>query len=326
VFASYGHDHYYLPRGVSDPETEVLSFPRTLAPMLASSGSLPKADDEFAYEFKWDGIRAIVFLENGRVRIQSRTLRDMTLEYPELEQLGYATRQSRLVLDGELICIGADGRPCFERIQSRIGRGKPLAIAFRQKAAPATLMVFDLLFQDGTDLRPASYSERRKRLDDLGLSGSCFQTPQAYVGGGAAVLQTARDHQLEGVICKRLGSRYRCGKRTDEWLKVKNRQTATFTIGGWVHDRDGRMEALLVGTPKWDGSLEFVSRVELGRFGQIMPLLESLRRKESPFGFDLETRRARYVRPVLKAEFAFLYRTRSGWLREGCFKRLLAPA
>jgi ATP-dependent DNA ligase len=111
----------------------------------ATGGALPANDSDFAFEFKWDGIRAVVFLDRGRLHVQSRSLRNMTAEYPELAELGKQTNDRRLILDAELICIGDDGRPDFEAIQSRIGRGNPMAIQHRQCLAPATLMIFDAL-------------------------------------------------------------------------------------------------------------------------------------------------------------------------------------
>jgi bifunctional non-homologous end joining protein LigD len=124
-------------------------------------------------------------------------------------------------------------------------------------------MIFDILQLDGEDLTPAPYIERRKILTSLRLSGSHWRATHAY-GNGAELFETARQHVLEGVVCKRLTSPYRPGERCASWIKVKNRQAALFTIVGWIGDQNGRIEALLVGETVPDGTLTFLTAVVEG--------------------------------------------------------------
>jgi bifunctional non-homologous end joining protein LigD len=222
-------------------------LPTVIEPMLATSGTLPPPGAPFSTEFKWDGMRALVFLDRGHLRVQSRNLKDFTAHYPELQALADATKRQRLVLDGELICVGDDGRPCFETLQTRIRRSARHGHAARAAAAPATYMIFDVLYADGYSVIAEPYRVRRNPLEGLTLTGPSWQTPAAYTGDPAKIQVVSREHGLEGVVCKRLDSVYVPGKPSREWVKVKNVQRGKFVIGGWIDAGDGSIEALLVG-------------------------------------------------------------------------------
>ncbi|HYG74201.1 MAG TPA: non-homologous end-joining DNA ligase [Planctomycetota bacterium] len=292
----------------------------TFAPMLLSPASkLPPHG--YAFEFKWDGFRALVGLNRGRLSIHSRTLRDMTADFPEIEALAAQARKHRLVLDGELVCLGDDGRPCFERIQQKLRRGHraPHAAAF---------MAFDILQQGGRDLTACPYSERRMRLDDLGLRGSHWQTP-AFSENGAAMLKISRQHALEGIVAKRMNSAYRPGQRGRDWLKIKNFKESAFLICGWLPADQKREhgQSLILGHQDNDGALHYAGTVEYGfSHGTVRSIKKALAGQVvtvPPFGARFKLNGATYCEPLLSTLIRYLEWTSSGTLRHASFRSLL---
>lgn len=307
-------------------------FPTLIDPMKATPGEhLPLDDSNWAYELKWDGIRAVAFIGAGGVegvRLQSRSLRDITPQYPELAGLSGSTP---LVLDGEVVAFNDQGKPSFERLQSRINLASPRDVARKGAEVPVVYMAFDLLHLDGQDLMSLPYTERRSRLESLGLGGPHLQTPRHHVGDGAALLAATRDQGLEGLVAKRLDSAYLPGRRSSSWIKVKNFLRQEMVVGGWLAgegNRSGRLGALLVGHYD-DGRLRYAGRVgtgfndaELARLGQ---RLAPLTRDAMPFAADppvppLVRRRGQWVAPELVVEVAFREWTAAGTLRAPSYK------
>ncbi len=237
--------------------------PVLVRPMLAVAGPLPPppgAEGEWAYELKWDGVRAVAYVRGGAVpgplQLLSRTDRDMTSRYPELAPLAGAGGGRPMVLDGEIVAL-LDGRPSFSRLQQRmqIRHPAPELVA----AVPAIYLIFDVLHHDGRSLLTTPYAERRRLLDELGLVGPTWQTPPAWFGGGADVLAASREQGLEGVIAKRNTSTYRPGTRSRDWIKTKNIRMQTVVIGGWTAGqgrRAGGIGSLLIGIPDPPGTAD----------------------------------------------------------------------
>src|SRR4051794_25404850 len=197
-----------------------LSWP--VAPMRATLGQLPADDTGWAYEIKWDGYRTLAFVVDGRVRLQSSNLHDVTARYPELQPLAGALGGQRVILDGELVVLDERGRPRFELIQRKE--------ADRLEAA---FFVFDVLAVDGHDTVGLGYEERRRVLRGLRDDGPNWQVPAHRAGDGRALLDATLTQGLEGVMAKRLGTTYRPGARSKDWRKVKNRRRADVVIGGY---------------------------------------------------------------------------------------------
>jgi bifunctional non-homologous end joining protein LigD len=270
-----------------DPDREPM--PERIEPMLARTGSLPTDDGKWAYEIKWDGVRAIAYAQGGRLRLASRNGRDITPRYPELRDLGRALAAREAILDGEVVAFGEDGRPSFQRLQRRMHLVSDHAVRRLAASEPVAYMVFDLLWLDGHSLLGLRYDERREQLLSLGLEGAAWRTPAHHLGDGAAVLEASRAQGLEGIIAKRRDSTYSPGRRSPAWVKVKNFRRIDVVIGGWVPGegrRGGRIGALLVGFYE-EGELRYAGRVgsgfteaELDRVGR---LLEPLERRDSPF-------------------------------------------
>src|SRR5919199_268098 len=148
--------------------------------MLARLGELPRDEDRHAFEVKWDGIRAIVYSEPGRLRIEGRSLTDVTAQYPELRPMNRALGSRSAIVDGEIVALDERGRPSFARLQQRMHLTGESRIKRRAKEIPATYMAFDLLYLDGHSLMGLAYEERRARLDELELDGPQWRTPPAH--------------------------------------------------------------------------------------------------------------------------------------------------
>lgn len=314
-----------------DPEAEPM--PETLVPMLARPGRLPAAReaDRWAYELKWDGVRALVFSEPGRLRLQSRNGRDITASYPELRPLNRALSHHRAILDGEIVAFDEDGRPSFSRLQQRMHLTAESQVRRRAAETPVVLVLFDLLWLDGHPLMGLPYDERRERLEALELRGAAWQTPAAHHGDGAALLEATAAQGLEGLVAKRRDSIYDPGRRTGAWIKVKNVNRQEVVIAGWLPGegrRASRIGALLVGVHDEEGGpLRYAGRVGTGFSDRVLAdladRLQPLRSDRNPFG-RAGPRGAIWVRPELLAEVEFSEWTPDGLLRHPSFKGLRA--
>ena len=307
-------------------------LPALIRPMLAVlSERLPRDQQAYGYEFKWDGVRAMVYVDGGRPRALSRNDRDVTASYPELRDLAESLGSRTVVLDGEIVALDAQGRPSFETLQARMHVTNAAQVRRLVTQVPATYLVFDVLYLDGASLLDTPYVERRRLLESLQLSGPSWQTPPHFESDGDAVLAASKAQGLEGVLAKRLDSRYYAGKRSDSWLKVKNLRTQEVVIGGWKPGegrRAGAIGSLLLGVPGSDG-LAYVGHVGTGFTDKMLRDLEAdlapLTRDESPFATTVpreHARDARWVQPVIVGEVAFGEWTREGRLRHPAWRGL----
>lgn len=182
--------------------------------MLASSGAVRGIADEWSFEPKFDGWRCLVYVEDLRVRAVTRNGHDITAKVPEIAGMADATGGRSLVLDGEL--IAHDGSPgSFYRILGRMAHGRPRTVGQR-----LSFVAFDVLYRDG-DVTAKPYTERRAMLEELDLTGAAWCTTPAYVGLGAELFAACTNLGLEGLVAKRLTSRYEQGKRSSAWVKAK---------------------------------------------------------------------------------------------------------
>ena len=312
-----------------DPEREPM--PDRLAPMAAQlAKGLPRDEQNYGFEFKWDGIRAVVYSQGGTLKIQSRNLEDVTRRYPELRPLSEALGSHEVVLDGELVALDAKGRPSFEQLQQRMGLNSDTEIRRKAREVPVFYMVFDLLYLDGRPLLKQPYRERRARLEELRLSGAAWQTPAYERGGGQVMLEASERGGLEGVMAKRLDSAYEPGRRSPAWLKVKNHRRQELVIAGWLEGqgkRAGLPGALLTGYYDEDGRFIYAGKVGTGftekMLEELRRKLERLARSGSPFeGGEKPPPKAHFVEPKLVAEFEFSEWTKAGQLRAPAFKGL----
>ena len=311
----------------ADPTREPM--PERLVPMLAKLGDLPTAGERHGFEIKWDGIRAITYYEPGRFRLESRNLNDITAQYPELRRLGRQLGSRDTVLDGEIVAFDERGRPSFERLQQRMHLTRDAEIRRRAEAVPVKYMLFDVLYLEGHSVMSRSYEERRELLESMGLEGPAWQTPRYHRGQGAALLDASAQQGLEGVVAKRLDSRYAAGQRSSSWIKVKNKQRTKLVIGGWLpeKDRPDRLGALLVGYYDPEDRFRFAGRAGTGwdakERARLERLLKDLARERSPFEGKRPPRGARHVEPRLVAEIEFTEWTNEQILRHPSYKGLV---
>jgi bifunctional non-homologous end joining protein LigD len=288
---------------------------------------LPADDDRWGYEFKWDGVRAIAYGSGAAVRVMSRNDKDITGTYPELTGLaGMVDRP--VVLDGEIVAL-RDGRPDFGLLQSRMHVRRPSERLLR--SVPVGYYVFDVLCLDGRPLLDQPYTGRRAVLEKLALSGDHVQTPPWFRGGGAQVLAVSLANGLEGVIAKRLESRYHPGRRSGDWLKIKNVRHQEVVVGGWKAGggrRTGLIGSLLLGTYT-DRGLKYAGHVGTGfteaMLRDLADRLEPLARESSPFDTEVpreHARHAHWVEPELVGEVSYTERTAEGRLRHPSWRGL----
>ena len=298
-------------------------MPRHLAPMLARAGELPEHEQRWAYEVKWDGVRALAYCRPGEFVLESRNRIDITEKYPELEGVRDALGSHSAVLDGEIVALDASGRPSFAALQQRMQLSSRAQAERRMKDTPVHYMIFDLLWLDGHPLMAAPYSERRARLAELALSGGCWQTPEHLVGHGRELLAAAAEHGLEGLLAKRLDSTYVPGARSSSWIKVKLQGSQEFVVAGWLPGKGRRRErigALLLGVYERGRVLRYVGRVGSGfserELERLAHSLAPLQRERSPFSAGgAPPREAVFCEPALVAEVSFSEWTSDGRLR-----------
>ena len=303
--------------------------PAFIQPMLAKlSATFPRDDDAWAFEMKWDGIRAVVSVSGGKARVFSRNQIERTREYPELQGLGEQLKHHDAVLDGEIVAFDENGRPTFEAWQRRGGYEEGRHVT-PDRQVPIAYIIFDVLFLDGQSVQSLPYTERRSLLEELQLQGDHWMVPPHSVGAGAHMLQTSREQGFEGVVAKRLASRYEPGKRTGAWTKVKNNMRQEFVIGGWIPGegrRSGRIGAVVVGY--WDdGKLISAGSVGTGftdrMLDELADLLKPLTATQCPFAAGEIPRGSRYVEPNLVCEVQFAeWTSATGQLRHPSFKGL----
>jgi bifunctional non-homologous end joining protein LigD len=303
-----------------DPERAPM--PERVVPMLARSGPMPSDEERWGFEIKWDGIRAIVYSLPGRLRIQGRKLNDITAQWPELRRMNRALHEHEAVLDGEVVAFDEQGKPSFARLQRRMHLSGDSQIARASKSVPATFVAFDLLYLDGHSLFELPYVERRERLEELDLNGSHWRTPPSYLGEGGPLLEASKQQGLEGIVAKRLDSPYLPGQRSSCWIKVKNKQRAELTVGGYLPG-ERKVGAVLLGRED-DGALRYAGRAGSGlKESDVEDLLARTRPREtSPF--DGKTPRgAVFVEPDLTAEVEFTDWTDDGVMRHPTYKGIV---
>jgi bifunctional non-homologous end joining protein LigD len=327
LFRTGGEKDWMIHR-MDPPSEERDPFPEDVVPMLARLAELPSRETGWAAEIKWDGVRAIAYCRPGRLTLQTRNLLDVTRQYPEVRRLSRRLGAREAVLDGELVAFDAEGRPSFSRLQQRIHQTEETVVRRRMKEYPVTYVIFDLLYLDGESLMSLPYRRRRELLDALELAGESWQTPAYSTGHAKELLAASGERGLEGLVIKRLDSAYSPGKRTGEWLKVKNVGRQEFVIGGWAPGRGrraGRLGSLLIGYH--DGAeLRYAGKVGTGFSERDLETLGErlvpLARADSPFVAEKLPKGARFVEPELVAEIEFREMTGDGMVRHGSFKGL----
>jgi bifunctional non-homologous end joining protein LigD len=302
----------------------VSTAPADLRPMLATPSETLPASGDWAYEMKWDGVRALALVEGSNIRLTSRNGNDVTVAYPEIHTLAEHLRLDAL-LDGEIVAVDEAGRASFQRLQARMHLRDPGLIRELVATVPVAYVLFDVLWLDGHLVIDLEYRERRRLLERLELRGPAWQTPSASDDGPQA-WAVSRQLGFEGVVAKRVDSRYEPGRRSPAWRKVKHQREQEFVVGGWVSgegSREHRIGALLIGYHDDGGALRWAGRVGTGfteaELDRLAGLLAPLSRSDSPFADRGLPRDARYVDPVLVVQVRFTEWTESGRVRHPAY-------
>lgn len=292
--------------------------------MAATVGSLPPDDGRWAFEPKWDGMRAIVEIDDGEVRVRGRSGRDVTVEFPELASL--VTLADAAVLDGEIVALDDAGRPSFSRLQQRFGVTDPTQAIARSHAVPATYVAFDLLHLAGHDAWQLPYRDRRRLLEQLVQPGPSLLLSTSGEGDGARWLDAARSAGLEGLVAKRIDRPYEPGRRSAAWRKIKLRNEQEFAVCGATPGqgrREDSIGALVLGCRDGDG-WRWVGNAGTGlRDDDLRWWADELGAASIATSvFDDATvrhralRAARWVTPALVVQVAFTEWTDEGRLRQ----------
>lgn len=306
-----------------------------MRPMLASQGTAIPRGRQWAHEIKWDGMRVLADVADGQPMLLSRNGNDVTATFPELSTLAGPGMPDDMLLDGEVVALDG-GLPSFSALAERMHVSDARKARRLAVARPVTFMVFDLLRLYGVDLTSRPLAERRATLERIGLGGPNCQVPPTYDDGDALQAATA-EQGLEGVVSKRLSSRYSPGRRSPDWLKFPHRASMSVVIGGWRLETDSahRLGAVLVGIPTPEG-LVYLGRVGSGLAGKeqerVLGALQGLSVDASPFADGvprMDARGTTWVRPEIVVDVRSLGLSAGGKLRQPAYRGLrpdLSPA
>jgi bifunctional non-homologous end joining protein LigD len=304
-------------------------MPTTVHAMLAESIEKPFDDADWLFEIKWDGYRAIAFIENGKVRLVSRNQNELTARYPELKDMPDFIKAKTAVLDGEVVALDTEGRASFSLMQQRTGFRPGGKRAAEKADVPVLFYAFDLLYLDGYDWRRVPLEERKKRLASLVTTGDSLRYSDHYEAQGKALFEIARSRKLEGILAKKRNSCYE-ERRSREWLKIKIRHRMECVIGGFTEPEGTRAHfgSLVLGLYDKQGRLIHVGQVGSGfdqkLLTEMSKLLGKIETKKNPFYGEVEAlRKVSWVKPELVAEIEYAEWTEGA--NSGSGPKLRAP-
>jgi bifunctional non-homologous end joining protein LigD len=296
--------------------------PAFVTPMAALAVKNLPEGDEWLYELKWDGYRALLIKDGEEVQIRSRNDKDLTAMYPGIAAAGRRQKIKRIVLDGEIVALGDDGRPSFQALQHRTSHQKHQIVFY----------AFDVLYADGQDLTGEPLNVRRARLPALVTTDAVLRLSQDLPGSAADIVKALRAAGIEGVIAKRKDSTYQPGERSNDWVKLKLERQQEFVIGGYRPDGANGLDALLVGY--YEGKeLRFAGKVRAGLVPhvrrKVLGKLKPLQVQECPFANLPDThvgrwgagitadqmREMHWTKPQLVAQIRFVEWTAESRLR-----------
>jgi bifunctional non-homologous end joining protein LigD len=286
-------------------------MPTAIYPMLAESVTEAFDGDDWLFEIKWDGYRAIAFIENGKVRLVSRNQNELTGRYPELKNMARLVQANNAILDGEVVALDDEGKPSFSLMQQRTGfrpGGKHVAA----KAGVRVLYyAFDLIYLDGEDWRKVPLEERKRKLASIVQSDDSMRYSDHYEAQGKALYQVAKSKGLEGIVAKRRASCYE-ERRSREWLKIKIRHRQECVVGGFTDPEGSRAHfgSLVLGLYDKQQRLIHVGQAGSGfnqkSLAEIWKTLQELQTKKNPFYGEVEAlRKVSWVKPVLVSEIEY---------------------
>jgi bifunctional non-homologous end joining protein LigD len=325
-----------VPDGPTDPVPEECAgspvkrpMPSAIHPMLAESRDEPFDGKDWLFEIKWDGYRAVTFIENGKARLVSRNQNDLTPRYPELKDLPKFINAKTAILDGEVVALDAEGRSSFSLMQQRTGFRSGTKRATPNPEVPILYYAFDLIYLDGYDWRRVPLAERKHKLASIATAGDSLRYSDHYTEQGTALFEIAKEKGLEGILAKRRASCYE-ERRSRDWLKIKIRHEIECVIGGYTEPEGSRayFGSLVLGLYDHKRRLIHVGQVGSGfdqrLLGSIWNQLKKRETKRNPFYGEVEALRKTYwVEPRLVAQIEYTEWTHGS--NDGTGPKLRAP-
>ena len=316
-------NHWIVELDQADLDTV---FEKGFKPMLADvSKGLPKQKDNYLYEIKWDGIRVIVYIQDGEIRIVSRSGRDITDKFPEFSDYKFS-RVQRAIFDAELVCLDEQGRPVFADIISRMHRVGNISGAVKSK--PVYMYMFDCLYIDGLKITGLSYERRRSLMKPLIKWGDLVRESKIFENG-KEIYEAAKAMQLEGIMAKQKKGTYKPGDRSNAWQKIKFRQTIECSIIGYTKgkgDRSSLFGALHVAVQE-KNVWKYYGKVGTGfdhkKMKMIFEQILALEEISKPIGDKIEEEKnTTWISPKLQCEIQYASLTNNDTLREPVFLKM----
>jgi DNA ligase D-like protein (predicted ligase)/DNA ligase D-like protein (predicted 3'-phosphoesterase) len=319
-------ENEWIVQRVDKPQIDYLRD--SIEPMLADSSTRPPEADGYLYEVKWDGIRALIALDEGEIRIRSRNQHDITSRFPELLIPEEAFRATSALFDAEIVSLDADGKPVFKHVIHRLQQTSDGAVQRAKARYPVVCYVFDCLYLDGRPIVHEPLVRRRVWLKDVIKRGTPFRVSETVEEGGE-LFEAAAAMGLEGIIAKERMSTYRPGKRSSQWLKIKTRQTVDCIIVGYTRgkgDRESLFGALQLAVSD-NGSLRYVGKVGTGFDAKLMKEIVTDLKKQKQVKRPVEAKppddaQTVWIEPALMCEVQYASITRDQMLREPVFVRM----
>jgi bifunctional non-homologous end joining protein LigD len=286
-------------------------MPTSIYPMLAESVNEPFDGAEWLFEIKWDGYRAVAFVEDRKVRLVSRNQNELTARYPELKDMPKAVDAKNAILDGEVVAVDADGKPSFTLMQQRTGFRPGGKRATVKADVPVLYYAFDLIYLDGEDWRKVNLEDRKQKLASIIKPGDSLRYSDHYPEQGRALFELAKSKGLEGIVAKRRNSCYE-ERRSREWLKIKIRHQIECVVGGYTQPEGTRAHfgSLVLGLYDKQGHLIHAGQAGSGfnqkSLAEMMKTLKKLENNKNPFYGEVEAlRKVTWVKPELVAEIEY---------------------
>ncbi|WP_082416029.1 ATP-dependent DNA ligase [Numidum massiliense] len=291
-----------------------------LAPMEPKRGEIIPSGSDWIAQIKWDGVRLLTYYDGARLQLFNRKKRERTQHYPELTDIRNYCRAKSVILDGEVIALGPDGKPSFHEVMRRDGIRRLERVPRMRQLVPVTFMIFDLLYADGSSLCRLPLHKRLELLETLVTPNECVQLVSSYADG-VSLFNVMKENDMEGIVMKQRESPYVAGTKSDRWLKIKNYHDLIAVIGGFTV-RDQVVNALLLGLYDADGRLWYIGHAGTGKLSQaewrtLTALLHPTVTTEQPFANRPERHRDAYwVRPTVAVKVTYIEWTPGGALRQ----------
>ena len=319
-------ENEWIIERVDAPQVDWLRDP--VEPMLADSRSAPPESDDYLFEVKWDGIRAMIALDDGAIRILSRNQHDITAKFPELLKPEEAFRATAGLFDAEIVCVDAEGKPVFKNVIHRLQQSTEGGVDRAKAKFPALCYMFDCLYLDGRPIVGEPLLRRRAWLADAVRKGTPYRVSEV-VSEGMDLFNAAKSLNIEGIMAKEKNSLYQPGKRTPQWLKIKTRQTIDCVIIGYTQgkgDRESTFGALQIAEEKPEG-LHYLGKVGTGfdskLLKEIYSQLKGIKKIKRPIKErPLDDANTTWIEPELMCEVQYASLTKDNLLREPVFVRM----